>query len=194
MNDPDGNHPTIDVVDNDMDKTGLVLRPMREEKTYRRRNFALSGEQIFLLAILALFLFFLYEVASYPEDPRTFPLLVIVATLVLTGGKLLFGGLGQFFQCKTGGANNQGDHESLWRDKRRALRTWISIGLSLLVGFIFGFIFFIPVFFIAYVLLLGRRKMLTKVIFLSLGSALVVYLLFDRFLQIPTVRGVLGGW
>lgn len=173
----------------------MVKLLMMEEKTHRRRHFALSGEQIFLLSILALFLFFLYEVASYPEEPRTFPLLVIAATIVLTGGKLLFECVGLFFRRrKTGDRNIQGDHEHLWRDKRRALRTWVAIGLSLLVGFMFGFLFFIPVFFIAYVLLLGRRKMLINVILLSLGSAFIVYLLFDRFLQIPIVRGVLVGW
>jgi hypothetical protein len=78
-----------------------------------------------------------------------------------------------------------------WRTRGRFYLGWASIAISLVAAFLFGFIFFIPASFISYTLLLGRKQMFVKTLLLSLVTAVVVYIVFDRFLGIPTMRGLL---
>jgi hypothetical protein len=152
-----------------------------------------KGEVLFLLVVFLFFLFVLRESSTYPSDTRAFPRLIILGTLILSVILLAV----TFFMPSVKKAvvapEPDGDEGSSteWRTRGRFYRGWLSIVISLVAASLFGFVFFIPVSFISYTLLLGRKRMLVKTVLLSLVTAVVVYIVFDRFLGIPTMRGLL---
>ena len=152
-----------------------------------------KGEVLFLLGIFLFLLIILRESSTYPSDTRSFPQLIILGTLVLSVILLVV----TFFMPSVKDAvvapEPGGDEESSgeWRTRGRFYRGWLSIITSLVAAFLLGFIFFIPVSFISYTLLLGRKRMIVKTLLLSVATAVVVFIAFDHFLGIPTMRGFL---
>jgi len=152
-----------------------------------------KGEVLFLLVVFFFLLFVLRESLTYPSDTRSFPQLIIFGTLFLCAVLLMV----TFFMPSvketvvTPEPEGNPEVSTGWRTKGRFYRGWLSIITSLVAAFLFGFIFFIPVSFISYTVLLGRRQMLVKAVLLSVVTAVVVYIAFDRFLGIPTMRGLL---
>ncbi|OGP65499.1 MAG: hypothetical protein A2170_05915 [Deltaproteobacteria bacterium RBG_13_53_10] len=152
-----------------------------------------KGEVLFLLAIFLFFLIVLRESSTYPSDTRSFPALIIAGTLILCGILLVVTFFIPSVKEAVVAPEPEGDEGSSreWRTRGRFYLGWTSIAISLVAAFLFGFIFFIPVSFISYTLLLGRKQMFVKTLLLSLVTAVVVYIVFDRFLGIPTMRGLL---
>ena len=164
----------------------------------KKQNFSVwlhlfkKGEVLFLLSIFLFFLILLRESFSYPSDSRSFPELIILCTLILSGILLLV----TFFIPALRNVMISPEPKGVerfskeWR-KGRFYWGWLSIIIALLSAFLFGFIFLIPASFISYTLLLGRRSMFLKALALSAMTAIVLYVLFDHFLGIPMMRGVL---
>jgi hypothetical protein len=166
---------------------------MKKETLSGRLKLFKKGETLFLLVIFLFFLFVLRESSTYPADTRAFPRLIILGTLILSVILLFI----TFFMPSVKGTvvapEPEGDEgtSGAWRTRGRFYRGWLSIFMSLVTAFLFGFIFFIPVSFISYTLLLGRKRMLVKTLLLSVATAVVVFIAFDHFLGIPTMRGLL---
>jgi hypothetical protein len=152
-----------------------------------------KGEVLFLLAVFLFFLFLLRESSTYPSDTRSFPVLIIVGTLILCGILLVVTFIVPSVKEAVVAPDPEGNEKSSgeWRTRRRFYRGWLSIIISLVAALLFGFIFFIPVSFVSYTLLLGRKQMLVKTLLLSAATAVVVFIVFDHFLGIPTMRGLL---
>ncbi|MEI9479279.1 MAG: tripartite tricarboxylate transporter TctB family protein [Deltaproteobacteria bacterium] len=152
-----------------------------------------KGEVLFLLAIFLFFLIVLRESSTYPSDTRSFPALIIAGTLILCGILLVVTFFVPSVKEAVVAPEPEGDEGSSreWKTRGRFYRGWLSIITSLVAAFLVGFIFFIPVSFISYTLLLGRKRMLVKTVLLSVATAVVVFIAFDRFLGIPTMRGLL---
>ena len=152
-----------------------------------------KGEVLFLLAIFLFFLIVLRESSTYPSDTRSFPALIIAGTLILCGILLVVTFFVPSVKDAVVAPEPEGDEGSSgeWKTRGRFYRGWLSIITSLVAAFLVGFIFFIPVSFISYTLLLGRKRMLVKTVLLSVATAVVVFIAFDRFLGIPTMRGLL---
>jgi hypothetical protein len=152
-----------------------------------------KGEVLFLLAIFLFFLMVLRESSNYPSDTRSFPALIIAGTLILCGILLVVTFFAPSLKEAVVAPEPEADENSTreWRTRGRFYRGWLSIITSLVAAFLFGFIFFIPVSFVSYTLLLGRRRMLVKTLLLSMATAAVVFIVFDHFLGIPTMRGLL---
>lgn len=152
-----------------------------------------SGDVLFLLAIFLIFLFFLKESFNYPTESSSFPKLIILGTLILSGSLLLvyffFPSLKRTIVSPEPEVERETQRE--WKTRGRFYRGWLSIAISILTAFLFGFLFLIPASFISYTLLLGRKGMFLKILLLSLATTLLVYIAFDRFLGIPTMRGYL---
>jgi len=152
-----------------------------------------KGEVLFLLAIFLFFIILLRESSTYPSDTRSFPALIILGTLILCGILFVVTFIVPSVKEAVVAPEPEGNENSTreWRTRGRFYRGWLSIIISLVAAFLFGFIFFIPVSFISYTLLLGRRGMLVKTLLLSVATAVVVFIVFDHFLGIPTMRGLL---
>lgn len=151
-----------------------------------------NGDVLFLLAVFLIFLFFLKDSFNYPKDSRSFPDVIILSTLILSGFLLVV----YFFfpslkRTIVSPEPEGGETHREWKTRGRFYRGWLSIIISILAAFLFGFLLLIPVSFISYTLLLGRKGMLLKVLLLALATTFLVYVVFDRFLGIPMMRGYL---
>ncbi len=155
-----------------------------------------KGDVQFLLIIFLIFSILLRNSFQYPLESRTFPQLIILVTLILSGGLLAVHLFAPTIRDILIVPEPEGDQAPPLSPQNncRFWRGWLSIAISLVVAFFFGFIFLIPASFISYVLLLGRKTMFIKILLLSLGTVLLVYILFDRFLGIPTMHGFLLTW
>jgi hypothetical protein len=149
-----------------------------------------KGDVLFPLFIFLIFLFLLKECFNYSSDSRAFPKLIIMGTLILSGSLLsmyiFFPSLKNIIVSPESGEKGA---ERKWETRARFYRGWMSIVISLMAAFLFGFVFLIPASFISYTLLLGRKGVLLKILLLSLVTAVMVYMVFDRILGIPTMRG-----
>jgi len=149
-----------------------------------------KGNVLFPLFIFLIFLFLLKESFNYSSDSRAFPKLIILSTLILSGSLLsmyiFFPSLKNIIVSPESGEKGT---ERKWETRARFYRGWMSIVISLLAAFLFGFVFLIPASFISYTLLLGRKGVLLKIFLLSLVTTVIVYIVFDRILGIPTMRG-----
>ena len=158
-----------------------------------RLNRLKQGDVLFLLTIFLIFLILLRDSYNYPSESRSFPQLIILGTLILSGGLLAVYLFVPTLRDILVAPESDDDKETRmeWENRGRFSRGWMSIAISLVAAFFFGFIFLIPVSFISYMLLLGRKTMFIKILLLSLGTALLVYIVFDHFLGIPTMHGFL---
>ena len=152
-----------------------------------------KGDVPFLLAIFLIFLFLFRDSFTYPAESQSFPKLIILGILVISGGLLAAHFLMPSSKRVMVSPGHEDSHEIERepRPKGRFLRGWASIILSLIVAFLFGLVFLIPASFLSYTLLLGKKRMFMKVLFLSLVTAALVYVLLDFFLGVPMTQGVL---
>ena len=165
---------------------------MKEGAPSHRLDLFKKGDVLFLLAIFLFFLLLFRESYSYPGESRSFPQLIILGTLILSGGLLIVTFFVPYWR-NTIVSPEPGEEigSKEWRTRGRFARGWVSIGISLLAAFLFGFLILIPAHFISYTLLLGRKGMFVKILFLSLATTLLVYVVFGRFLGIPILHGLL---
>jgi hypothetical protein len=166
---------------------------MRKRGLFRYLDLLRKGDVLFLLAIFLIFLFFLKESFNYPHESRSFPEVIILSTLILSGILLVVYFFFPSLKNTIVSPEPEGEREAQreWKTRGRFYRGWLSIAISILTAFLFGFLFLIPASFISYTLLLGRKGMFLKILLLSLATTLLVYIVFDRFLGIPTMRGYL---
>ena len=172
--------------------------PSPEKETMKNRiishylDLLKSGEVLFPFAIFVIFLFFLMESFNYPSESGSFPKLIILGTLILSGSLLLVYFFFPSLKRTIVSPEPEGEETPKeWKTRGRFYRGWSSIIISILTAFLFGFLFLIPASFISYTLILGRKGMFLKILLLALATTLLVYILFDRFLGIPTMRGYL---
>jgi hypothetical protein len=167
-----------------------------KERAQSRLGLFKKGEVLFPLFIFLIFLFLLRESSSCPSESRAFPKLIILGTLILSGSLLavhfFFPFLKNIIVSPVPGGEEEIQWE--WKTRGRFYRAWMSIGISLLTAFLFGFVFLIPASFISYTLLLGRKRMFWKTLFLSLVTAVFLYIVFVHFLGIPMTYGFLWRW
>lgn len=102
-----------------------------------RLNSLKKGDVLFLLTIFLIFLFLFRDSFHYPSDSRSFPQLIILGTLILSGGLLAV----YLFLPTLGDAlvapepDDDQETRTEWQNKGRFLRGWMSIGISLVTAF-----------------------------------------------------------
>jgi hypothetical protein len=147
-------------------------------------------EPVFLFngSLLIIFIWMNHLAGSFPERARKFPKLVLgIAILVLIfwmGAYLIFPTLLSFIEA-------QEEREDTWAGNRaRYCRSWLCIAGSILMGYLFGFIFVVPTAFLSYGLMLGEKKRWISLITLMLVMTLCFYFGFYRILHIPILKGL----
>ena len=80
--------------------------------------------------------------------------------------------------------------DELHENASRYYRAWFCIGASILVGYLFGFVFVVPAVFLSYGLILGERGKLGSLMAVMLALTLCFYVVFFRILHIPVLTGV----
>jgi len=171
---------------------------MTEGKNIKRLPWIKNPDVIFQIIVLSSCIFLLMITKSYPARARIFPELLLYVIIILCCiylfSKVFSPKLFKFFVSPE---PLQTDEETVTLrklSKTRFYRGWLSIGMTVAVFALFGFVFAIPVYFMSYFFFLGQEKNLLKIVSIALVTAAMVYLIFGYCLGLPITRGVLFDW
>jgi hypothetical protein len=177
---------------------------------------------IFKFCLLAFFLFLMWTGRTYPEESRLFPELLGIVTVIIIIVSLIvdFMKTKGTENAKTSktlppelsssdireekmrlikeiGEKSEKDagYELLEEGlrKKRLIQAVLIVLVSLVVGYLGGFLLTVPFYFLAFGTLHGQRKHIVKYILIAAGVTLLVYLFFTFFMGVPLLRGALWG-
>ena len=74
--------------------------------------------------------------------------------------------------------------------KRRLRQSILIILVSLVIGYLGGFLLTVPFYFIAFGMLHGQKKGILKYIIIALGITLITYLFFTSLMGVPMLKGL----
>ena len=139
-------------------------------------------------SLLGIFILMNSLASHFSERAKKFPKLVLgIGILTLTFWMIayfIFPALLKFIEAQA-----QKDEESAGNPSRY-YRSWLCIGGSILMGYLFGFLFVVPVAFLSYGLILGEKKKFFSLITLMLVMTAFFYFGFYQVLHIPVLKGV----
>ena len=171
---------------------------MAEGKKIKRLSWIKNPDVIFQVIVLGSCIFLLMITKSYPARARIFPELLLYVIIILCCiylfSKAFSHKLFQFFITPGPLETDEGTLTSRKLSKTRFYRGWLSIGITVGVFALFGFVFAVPVYFMSYFFFLGREKNFYKIVTIALVTTGVVYVIFGYFLGVPISRGVLFEW
>ena len=157
-----------------------------------------NPDVIFQIIVLISSIFLLVIAKDYPARARIFPELLLYVLIILCCiylfSKAFSSKLFQFFVTPGPPETDEGTVTLRKLSKARFYRGWLSIGITVGVFALFGFVFAVPVYFMSYFFFLGREKNFLKIASIALVTTAVVYIIFGHFLGVPISRGVLFGW
>jgi hypothetical protein len=142
--------------------------------------------------VLAAFVSFAAAASRYSEGAKKFPNFVLTIGI---GVIALWMAIYFFFPSFMRFIEVQEENEEgVVGSTQRYYKGLLCIGSSLLAGFLFGFIFFVPLTFLSYGILLGERRKLVSLIIVMAVTTVLLYLGFDCVLHIPLRKGILLDW
>lgn len=143
---------------------------------------------LFNACLLIVFIILNLIANTYAEAARQFPrfvlgigIVVLVCWMVIY---FLFPSAMRFIEAQE--EVEEGDSGN----PARYWLAWFCIGISVLIGYLFGFLFTVPSGFLSYGLVLGDRRKLLSLSILTVISTIIFYIGFDYILNIPLLQGV----
>lgn len=144
---------------------------------------------LFNAFVLVCFIIFYSVARDYPEGAKKFPLFVlgigVVVIIIWMIIYFFFPLILHFIQAQE--EADEGDVAST----SRFFLACLCIALSVLGGYLLGFLFLVPSAFLSYGLMLGDRKNLWTLIIVTLITSALFYIAFDYTLNIPLLRGAI---
>ena len=147
-------------------------------------------EPVFLFNgfLLGAFILMYHQTSRFPERAQKFPKFVLgIGILTLTFwmvAYLMIPALLKFTEEQAEKEDEGAENAS------RYYRAWFCIVASILVGYLFGFMFVVPAAFLSYGLILGEKGKWVSLMIVMLALTLCFYVLFYRILHIPVLTGV----
>jgi hypothetical protein len=148
------------------------------------------SDPVFLFngSLLGIFILMNSLASHFSERAKKFPKFVLgIGILTLTFWMIayfVFPALLKFIEAQA-----QKDEEPAGNPSRY-YRSWLCVGGSILMGYLFGFIFVVPFAFLSYRLILGEKKKFFSLITLMLVMTAFFYFGFYQVLHIPVLKGV----
>jgi len=148
-------------------------------------------EPVFLFNgfLLAAFVLMYHQTGRFSERAQKFPKFVLgIGILTLTFwmvSYIIFPAILRFTE-------QQAEKEDERTENRaRYYWSWFCIAVSILTGYLFGFVFVVPAAFLSYGLILGERGKWLSLMIVMLAMTFGFYIVFYRILHIPVLRGVI---
>ena len=148
------------------------------------------------LALILIFGFFYVYADSFPEKSKEFPQLIAAVSLILVIISLIL----DFVKKEKVAAEITDIDDSevkvlspeIKKAKRqRFYKAWAIIFVSAAAGFLGGFLFSTFFFFLGFSLFFGPREKLGKNIIVSIGMTILVYISFEKIMNVPLLQGLL---
>jgi len=150
----------------------------------------------FKLILLAGFIYFYLGAVDYPPRSKQFPQLIAAITIILLVISLIM----DFAQKNKkemviGDADDTElkviDDESRKLRRKRFIRAWAIVLVSIACGFLGGFLFSTFFLFLGFALIFGKRENLLRNIAVGIGMTVAVYIVFDFLMGVPLLEGML---
>ena len=148
------------------------------------------------LALIFIFGFFYVYADSFPEKSKEFPQLIAAVSLILVIISLIL----DFVKKEKVAAEITDIDDSEVKvlspeikiaKRQRFYKAWAIISVSAVAGFLGGFLFSTFFFFLGFSLFFGPREKLGKNIVVSVGMTILVYVSFEKIMNVPLLRGLL---
>jgi amino acid permease len=146
---------------------------------------------IFLFNALVLLAFVSLAVMAnhYPEGARVFPNFILAIGIgVITLWMLFYFFLPSFMRFIE---VQEEKEENASGSSLRFYQALLCIGFPILVGYLCGFIFLVPLAFLSYGLSLGDKKKLLSLVIVIAVTTILLFIGFDYILRIPLRKGIL---
>jgi Na+-driven multidrug efflux pump len=146
---------------------------------------------IFLFNALVLLAFVSLAVMAnhYPEGARVFPNFILAIGIgVITLWMLFYFFLPSFMRFIE---VQEEKEENPSGSSLRFYQALLCIGFPILVGYLCGFIFLVPLAFLSYGLSLGDKKKLLSLVIVMAVTTILLFIGFDYILHIPLRKGIL---
>lgn len=179
-----------------------------------------NPKSLFKFGILAFFLLLMWTGRTYPEESRLFPellgtvtVIIIIVSLILDFVKTKVGKKAVIEEILPSEISSSDIREEKMRlikeieekseadvgyelleeglRKKRLRQAILIVLVSLMIGYLGGFLLTVPFYFIAFGTLYGQRKHILKYILIASGVTLLVYLFFTCLMGVPLLRGIL---
>jgi hypothetical protein len=143
---------------------------------------------LFNACLLGVFIVMNHLANHFPERARKFPKFVLAIGILTLAfwmvAYLIFPALLKFVEA-------QAEKDEEWTGNRsRYYRSWFCIAGSILIGYLFGFLFVVPAAFLSYGVMLGEKRRWFSLITLMLVLTACFYFGFYKILHIPVLKGV----
>jgi hypothetical protein len=144
---------------------------------------------LFNSCVLGLFIILNQVANGYALEARRFPKFVFeIGIAVLLFWMIIYFFFPELMQRIE--AEEEVEEGASW-NPARFYRVLVCIAISILTGYLFGFIFLVPAAFLSYGLLLGNRKRMLSLLIIMVITTAVFYLGFDYVLNIPLLNGAI---
>ena len=179
-----------------------------------------NPKSVFKFGLLAFFFLLMWTGRTYPEESRLFPellgiftVIIIIASLIIDFIKIKAGRKPVIVKTILSEHSSSDIREEKMRwikeieeksemdagyalleeglRKKRLRQAILIVLVSLMIGYLGGFLLTVPFYFIAFGILHGQRKHILKYIFIASGFTLLVYLFFTSLMGVPLLRGML---
>lgn len=179
-----------------------------------------NPKSIFKFGLLAFFLLLMWTGRTYPEESRSYPELLFGVTVIFIIVSFIQDYIksikskgekkreevkkpepppsdireekSRWIKEIEEKSEGEAGYELLEKGLRKK-RLWQSILIilvSLVIGYLGGFLLTVPFYFVGFGILHGQRKQTLKYIIIALGFTLVVYLFFTSLMGVPLLRGI----
>lgn len=144
---------------------------------------------LFNASLLGIFITLSVLANQFSERAKKLPKFVLgIGILTLTFWMILyliFPSVMKFIESQAEEEESEGGRHG------RYYWAWVCIALSVLMGYLFGFIFVVPTAFLSYGLILGDTTRWVSLVMLMLVTTVLFYIGFYWILKIPILEGVL---
>ncbi len=144
---------------------------------------------LFNALVLVGFIVIYFIAGGYSEGARKFPRFILgLGIVVITLWMVIYFLFPKALRFIESQADSDGADTG---DPKRFYLACACVVLSVLVGYLLGFLFLVPTAFLSYGLMLGDRKNMVVVIIVMLVTTVLFYFGFDYLLNIPMLKGAI---
>ncbi|GAB6153797.1 hypothetical protein JCM17380_25470 [Desulfosporosinus burensis] len=146
----------------------------------------IKGSVVFAFVLFLFFIVFVGLALTYNPQARMVPLVIGIPSLILSAGMLW----NTWSKAKTSQLVEKESEIKKEFSNRDLLMTFAWFFALLIMVYLFGFLYVIPIFLLAYLRLSGKESWVLTIT-ISLSACLVILILFVMILKVDLYKGII---